>query len=350
MVDRNAHTPGKVKSLNELDGLPLFFIIGRGRSGSTLLRSMLDAHPSVMIPLESRFIQFLYYNFPAKGPWTSKTALQALDALESGFEPLNLQRDSLLEEIERLRSGLNLSRFCKLIYLHTRSEYEKEKIRILGDKNPRYSFFIPQLHKLFPEAKFIHLVRDYRDNIVAVQRAGKLIRESGNPYFALGRWRLYNRQVLKYQEKNPDSFQRVHFEELIRNPKLVMQKLCRFLDVDYYPGMLDYHKQLGRNFEEQSFSQLHKSLRTPFDPSKIGEWKGLLPGRTALRCEVLGGRFAVKIGYPPQLEVFSFRRALIWCSYIPIMLMGQFRFLIKILFFRSRLFMRMAYMILLKIK
>jgi ABC-type uncharacterized transport system ATPase subunit len=165
MVDRKAHTPGKVKSLKELDELPLIFIVGRGRSGSTLLRSMLDAHPAIMIPLESRFVQFLYYNFPAKGPWSANTAQQALDVLESGFEPLELDREAFLEHIKTFSGDLNFDRVSKLIYLHTRSGFKKEEIRILGDKNPRYTFFIPQLLRLFPGAKFIHLVRDYRDNI-----------------------------------------------------------------------------------------------------------------------------------------------------------------------------------------
>ena len=42
---------------------------------------------------------------------------------------------------------------------------------------------------------------DYRDNIVSIQRAGKQINESGNTYFSMGRWILYNRFVLKYQQK-----------------------------------------------------------------------------------------------------------------------------------------------------
>ena len=350
MVDRNAHTPGKVKSLKELDGLPLFFIIGRGRSGSTLLRSMLDAHPSVKIPLESRFIQFLYYHFPVKKPWTSKTALQALDALESGFEPLKLDREAFLKSIEEFSDDLRFERVCKLIYLHTRNEFKKEEIRILGDKNPRYTFFVQQLLRLFPGAKFIHLVRDYRDNMVAVQRAGTLIKESGNPYFALGRWLLYNRQALKYQSRYPDRFQRVYFEELITDTEAVMQKLCMFLELVYDPGMLSYHKGMGTYFEEKGFNSLHQSLQTPFDPSKIGEWEELLPKRIAMRSEVLGGRLPEKLGYAPRYHLPLWRKAGIKLLFSPLVFLGQIRFIMKIFFYRFRFLMRIAYGILLRIK
>lgn len=349
-MDYTTDNPGKLKSLKELDGLPIFFIVGRGRSGSTLLRSILDAHPGIMIPLESRFVQFLYYSFPVNKPWTLEEAFQAVEALESGFEPLNLHRESLLNELEQHKSGLTLDRVCKLIYLHTRSEFRKNRIRILGDKNPRYAFFIPQLLELFPGARFIHLVRDYRDNIVSVQRAAKHIKESGNPYFAMGRWRLYNRQVLNYQKRYPDRFHRVYFEELIRNPEAVMKKLCNFLEVDFHPDMLNYEDGLGSYFEKKDFSDLHQSLQTPFNPSKIGEWERKLPVGTAIRCEVLGGNLAKDLGYPSHFIVPLAERAAIKILYFPLVLLGQFRFLIKSLFYRSRFLMRVAYGILLKLK
>ena len=338
------------KSLKELDELPVFFIVGRGRSGSTLLRSLFDAHPRVLIPLESRFVQYLYYNYPVKKRWTLKTAIRALDDLESGFEPLSLNRDSLIEELEKHAPDLSLERVCKLIYLHSHSEFPKEEIQILGDKNPRYTFFTPQLLKLFPNARFIHLVRDYRDNIVSVQRSGKLIKESGNTYFSMGRWSLYNRFIVKYQKKYPDRFARVHFEELIRDPELVMKNLCVFLDLDYDPEMLEYHKRLGKYFKEEGFNALHKSLQTPFDLSKIGIWEHELPQEKAIHCEVLGGRFPEKMGYPPRFSVPLLRRAGIRMFYYPLILAGQLRFILKIFLYRSRLIMRMTYTILLKMK
>ncbi len=242
---------GTINSLPDLDELPLFFIVGRGRSGSTLLRSLFDAHPRVRIPLESRFVQFLYYKYPVNRKWTQETAIRAIRDLEHGFEPPRIQRDQLEREIENQDPDLTFERVCKLIYLNTHSEFLKEEISAIGDKNPRYTFFIPQLLRLFPRAKFIHLVRDYRDNVVSIQRAGKLIKESGNTYYSMGRWSLYNRFVLKYQKRYPERFRRVHFEELIRDPESVMKKLCVFLGLDYKPEILNYHERIGSYFKEQ---------------------------------------------------------------------------------------------------
>lgn len=339
-----------MKTYKSLKNLPLFFIVGRGRSGSTLLRSLFDAHPHVMIPLESRFVQFLYYFYPSKGSWTIETAQQAIRDIARGFEPPDLHKEDLERQMERHASDLSFDTFCKLIYLNTYSEIPKKDIRAIGDKNPRYTFFIPQLLRLFPRAKFVHLVRDYRDNIVSIQRAGKLIKESGNPYFSLGRWNLYNRFVVRYQKKFPDRFYLVHFEELIRDPETVMKNLCVFLDLDFDPEILNYHQRIGNYFKEEGFNALHKSLQTPFDLSKIGEWERELPRNQAIRCEVLSGSFPKKIGYPPKFNVNLLRRASIKLIYYPLLLIGQFRFFLKIVFYRSRLAMKIAYSILLKMK
>lgn len=349
-MSRKKHNSEKAISLEELDELPIFFIVGRGRSGSTLLRSIFDAHPQVMIPLESRFVQFLYYKYPANKKWTKESASRAIDDLEQGFEPFQIHKDHFRNQIEGNAMDLSFERVCKLIYLNTKSEFEKEEISTLGDKNPRYTFFIPQLIRLFPKAKFIHLARDYRDNIVSVRRAGKGIKESGNIYFSMGRWVLYNRFVLKCQKKYPDQFIRVQFEDLIRDPEAVMQKLCAFLELDYHPGVLEYYKGLGKYYMEEGFKQLHQSLQTPFDLSKIGEWERELPRRRAIRCEILGGRLPERIGYPPKFNITLLRRIGIKLAFYPLMLLGQIRFLLKILFYRWRPVMRMAYGLLLKVK
>ena len=340
----------KVMKLEELDALPVFFIVGRGRSGSTLLRSMFDAHPQVMIPPESRFVQYLYYRHPVRGKWTAEAATRAIQDLRNGFEPLNVQADPLFRTIEKHDRELNLERVCKMIYLHSPTGFDKDRIRMLGDKNPRYSFFIPQLMKIFPGARFIHLVRDYRDNLVSIRRAGKIIHESGNWYYSMGRWSLYNRAVYRSQQKDPERFCRVQFEDLVRKPEATLKTLCRFLGLDYDPAMLNYRQGLGNFMEQEAFQVLHRSLESPPDPSKIGAWRHDLPERTAIRCEVLGGRLPEKIGYPPEFRVNLIRKTGIRLLYFPLILTGRLRYLPKIWLYRCRPFMRIAYGILMKLK
>lgn len=342
--------PENDRSLSSLSELPIFFIVGRGRSGSTLLRSLFDAHPNVIIPLESRFVQFLYYKYASKTTWTPEDALVILQDLQQSFEPPELNHDNLKEQFNTYASELSLDSICKLIYLNTHTVFSKEEIKIIGDKNPRYTFFIPQLLKLFPNAKFIHLVRDYRGNIVTIQRAANTIKESGNTYFAIGRWKLYNKFILKYKKKFPDRFCTIRFEDLITNPEKEMTSLCSFLSIDFKKEILNFQSKINDYYSDENFNRLHGSLKKPFDRSKIGEWKKILPKEKSIRSEILVGNFAKKFEYLPYYKVSFFRRIWVKSLFFPIFIVGQIRFLIKTILYKSPLVMRMIYNLLLKQK
>lgn len=349
-MNSQTHPQQADQKLNDPGTLPVFFIVGRGRSGSTLLRFIFDAHPHVMIPLESRFVQFLYYKYASITEWTVETAEQAIHDLGHAFEPPELRMENLKKQISVHASDLSFGFLCKLIYLNTRTEFPKKKIHAIGDKNPRYTFFIPQLLKIFPDARFIHLVRDYRDNVAAIQRAAGIIHESGHVCFSLGRWKLYNRVILKYQKKYPDKFCTVRFEDLITHPEKAMEKLCGFLALDFYPEILNYHNNIHKYYRNADFNSLHQSLKLNFDPAKAGEWKTILSREKAIRCEVLAGSFPERYGYLPQLNVNSMRKTWIKMIFLPVSLLGQIRYALKILFYRSPAVMRTAYRLLLKIK
>jgi hypothetical protein len=330
--------------------LPVFFIVGRGRSGSTLLRFLFDAHPHVMIPMESRFVQFLFYHYAHVKQWTGEKAERAVRHLGRSFEPPELQTENLQKQIRAHGSDLSFASLCKLIYLNTRTGHPKKEIRALGDKNPRYTFFLPTLLQIFPEARFIHLIRDYRDNVAAIQRAANIIRESGNPLVSLGRWKLYNRTIARCRERYPDQFCTVRFEDLVARPEEEMKRVCGFLGLDFIPQMLNYRHKVELDQRDENFRSLHRSLELNFDASKIGEWRRVLDRKTVIRCEALAGSFPLKFGYKPELDVKPFRRFWIKLIFLPVYLPGQIRYALKIPFYRSRRLMQFSYWLLLKMK
>ena len=330
--------------------LPVFFIVGRGRSGSTLLRTLLDAHPHVMIPLESRFVQFLYYRYASVKEWTEETAGRAIRDLEHAFDPPELDLENLQEQIRAHEQDLSFPLLCRLIYLNTRTAFPKKEIRIIGDKNPRYTFFIPRLLEIFPDARFIHLVRDYRDNVAAIRRAAGIIHESGHTCVSLGRWKLYNRVILGYRKKFPDQFCTVRFEDLVTRPEKELKSVCGFLGLAFAPQMLNYRQHIHQYYGDEGFQSLHRSLELNFDHSKIGEWKTSLSRKKAIRCEVLAGHFPEQFGYRPAFDATPFRKFLMKLFFGPVSLLGQVRYALKIPFYQSRRLMQMTYWLLLKMK
>jgi hypothetical protein len=335
------------KNISEI---PIFFIVGRGRSGSTLLRTLFDAHPEVCIPLESRFVQYLYYYYPQTTIWSSSLVIEAIDVLKNGFEPLDIDKAAALKLLDNFTGILSFQTVCKIIYLSTQSEFEKEPIYLIGDKNPRYSLFISQLIKIFPDARFIHLIRDYRDHLVSVKRSHRAINESGLTPIALVRWKYYNQQIQKQKKLFPEKFYTLRFEDLITDPQNKLKSVCAFLDLEYNPKMLDYISNLKGYYENESFRSLHESLKFPFDISKIGEAQNKLTSLQLLTSEALVGDFGKQFSYELKYPDKKFIKALIKLCYIPIMTIGVLRYRLKGLLYLFPLLMKTMYKVLLKLK
>ncbi|OQX72106.1 MAG: hypothetical protein B6D61_15210, partial [Bacteroidetes bacterium 4484_249] len=126
-----------------IESLPFFFIIGRSRSGTTLIRTLFDAHPSVNISLECPFILSLHKQFGGTNNWDRKTLLDFYNSLQKqsfvnyyNFSEMNFNHSQLKEDILACEGNCSFQTLIKLIYFHFVSDFDKTGIKILGDKNP----------------------------------------------------------------------------------------------------------------------------------------------------------------------------------------------------------------------
>src|SRR3712207_6135656 len=140
---------------------PYVFIVGCPRSGTTLLQRMVDAHPDIAITRQSRFIP----NYYEKRKGLTPDGLVTPDLVDRLIEERrfkNLQIDR--EELESLAGSgeqeVSFESFVAGIFDHYGKVQGK---RLVGDKTPRYVRSIPTLHELWPEARFVHIIRDGRD-------------------------------------------------------------------------------------------------------------------------------------------------------------------------------------------
>lgn len=329
--------------------LPVFFIVGRGRSGSTLLRTIFDAHPGVCIPLESRFVQFLYYHYNTLPEWNLHLVDEAIDLLAKGYEPLQIDKGKALSFIKGYSGKLTLDIVCKSIYLSTHSEYEKTETKLIGDKNPRYSFFIPQLVHVFPEARFIHIIRDYRDHLVSVKRSYKKIRETCFTPVVISRWLYYNKQIQKQKSRYPERFYTLRFEDLITEPERQMKDLCAFLGLDFNLIMLDYTRNLEGYYNDEGFRYLHGSLNNPFDISKIGESQQKLSATQLFIAEVLAGDYGQQYGYKCHYSRKNGLFLIVKLFLIPVIYIGSLRYRLKKMLYPFPRLMKPVYKLILKL-
>lgn len=208
---------------------PAPFIVGVGRSGTTLLRLMLDSHPEIAIPPETHFIPSL----SCEHPCSRECFFQALTGSHTwpDFHIEKAEFREALEAIEPFSCTTGLRCFYRLYALR----FGKQ---LWGDKTPPYSENMALIQGLLPEARFVHIIRDGRD--VALSYRGLWfgpqcdIREQA---------RFWAQRITRAREQATclAHYLEVCFEVLVSSPTETLAAVARFLEVPFSQQMLTYH-------------------------------------------------------------------------------------------------------------
>lgn len=318
----------------QVSKIPFFFVVGRARSGTTLLRCIFDAHPQIVFPLECAFMIHLRSKYGKIQIWDEKHLTAFYNDLLTypKFHLWTIDHEKLLSDLLLLKGKQSYSTICKTVYYNFSSLFPKDEIRLLGDKNPSYSLYIKPLISLFPEARFIHITRDYRDNIISMIRA----RFETKIYSSLAyRWKFVNRQIIRQKNRFPERFYTLRYEDMVSNPGLYLKQICAFLGIDFSPAMLDYREKLDELLAIYPLDLInlhHKSLLKPINADKLNEWKQVLTPKEIKICDTVMGNFAEENGYE---RMYKKRNFFVYLSCLPGMFYG------RLLFFFMRLIHKM---------
>lgn len=247
------------------------FIIGAGRSGTTLLRSMLAAGNQIAIPPESQVIHRLPARFQTwQGlGWTGLVNL-VIAEVESHFDfylwktnmaPAYIKANNLP------RKEKSLARVIDIIFT-TYAIEQFPDAKMWGDQSPIHTLFLPNLLAVFPDAKFINLIRDGRDVVSSYVKmhGDSILGES------IYRWRESILRVKKVQKRIAgENFLDLKYEDLVLEPESALRKVSGFLGIEYSESMLDYWK-LDTTVESKVYGH-HQNLQKPVFTSSIGAWK-----------------------------------------------------------------------------
>ena len=263
-----------------------FFIVGSARSGTTLLRLMLNAHAEIAVPPESRFIVELWPGSDAEVGVDS--ILRALSS-HNRFQAWDLPIEAVREEMGPASTAAYRDILEAVYGAYTRINGKKR----WGDKTPRYVENIPLLAGLWPESRFIHLVRDGRN--VALSYANVPF----GPRTVSKAAALWAKRVAKGladgRSLPPGRYIEIRYEDLVEDAEGETKDLCDFLQVDFDPGMLDYT-------ERARDAVLTRAAR--FNPHVVekpiqgtSHWGADLPARLVEVFEVVGGDVLSELGY-----------------------------------------------------
>jgi Sulfotransferase family len=287
------------------NGLPAPFVVGVGRSGTTLLRLMLDAHPDLAIPPETPFLPELID--AARDPRATPESLVAViashrrapDFEELGWDVLK-GRFATVDPIEP--SGI-LRGFYGA-YAESRSKPR------WGDKTPRHAARIEQLAEVLPEARFIHLIRDGRD--VVLSRIESLALRPKTIDKVSRQW---SNRVMKARRQGTRTgrYVEVRYEDLVVDPEPVLRRLCSFCELDFDPAMLQYYEHSGDRLAEiahdlppgkkrpgraaESRLALHDRLTHPPDTTRVARWRSEMSAEDLEAFDREAGELLRELGY-----------------------------------------------------
>lgn len=297
-------------SINDIKKLPVVFIIGRGRSGTSLLQTIFDANPGVKTANESPFIIHLKQKYLHVKKWTNeKTDEFIIDLYKDkkfaflwAIDPADLKRHIKSYDPDDLSFPL----LCKLVYLSVSSPFTKTTTTLLVDKNPLYSSFINELQEVFPDARFIHLIRDYRDNISSSRKAFNV----KNIFVLAQRWKRYNKIIDHYKAKSPAQFYTLRYEDLVTRPETLIPEMCTFLNITYNREMAEYYDTTQKAYTDENHKndimaglvqKIHGNLLKPIHTSQIDKWKKDLSTHEIEVIEYITGDFAKRYNYFPSI-------------------------------------------------
>jgi len=268
------------------------FVGGCPRSGTTLLTAMLHAHPELAMPPETRFVVESYQrrvqfgdlrdeaNRRAVGEWivgTKKTRFADLQLDPIRTAALVATAPPTIGSL----SGAVLREFAA-----------RDGKRRWGDKRPKHIQHIRLIFRLFPDAQFIHLIRDARGCTASLKKLGWWGYEAPD---ALSLWRRSVESGIRAREfLRPDQYLELRYEDLVADPVSQLQRICAFLGTGFTPVMLQHH-ETGEKLIDKPY---HERVYRPVDDASLQSWREVLEPAELALVEKKAGNLLDEFGYP----------------------------------------------------
>lgn len=253
------------------------FVIGSMRSGSTLLRLVLDSHPHVAIPAETAFM-------------SSVAAIQRVPQFKNGpgwHERIGWSRREL---------DAHIARFYVDLFGRWAREQGKQR---WGEKTPVHVAHVETMAQVFPHAVFVGIVR--HPGAVATSLGKNFHYPFGE---AVAYWAEANRQLLCGALAVPGRFALLRYEDLVDDAEATLRPVCDFIGEPWSPALLAHH-EAQRSQDRPRVTDGGTNTRDRIDAERAHRWSDGLSPADRVELEAVRG-LASFFGYdatstaPPQ--------------------------------------------------
>lgn len=264
---------------------PFVFIVGVGRSGTSLIQSMLAAHSKVAFPPETSFLR----RFVTKGIISKKYKRYGLEKSicflekDAHFKRTKLNAEKLFKQVSKLGvvtdGAVYRSMLVDMVTREGKSNY--------GDKDPRAVEFLGLIRNTLPGVHVVHVIRDPRDVLASKKKA------AWSRKYGILRHVFANRVQLKMGKLlGPklfgDRYHEVIYERILENPEDELRKLCEGLGLCFEPSMLNFWESAKKLVSKEEIEWKKETLG-PLLRNNQGKWKDILTDLEVALTEILCG-------------------------------------------------------------
>lgn len=236
-----------------------FFIVGCGRSGTTLLKTILSAHPALYVMPETFFFKNVYPKVQRYGeqPWRSATGwwLADVGVTPEGIKPF------VEEYIEK-----GCSKECAVLRSIFDFHSQSHDVLAIGEKTPDHVNYIEQIRQFFPNARIIQIIRDPRAVVCSFRKV-----KVGSSAIAdiVDEWA--KTEYILESNANTKDFFALRYEDLVSEPETKLQEVFEFLGVEWTTSVLQFHSRNEAGYAPEQ--DHHANTKKPLFIDSIDTWR-----------------------------------------------------------------------------
>ena len=275
---------------------PPVFILGNRRSGTTMLRLMLTSHRDICIPPEGGFVVRLAWRHGRRAVMDDSALRRFVCDLFrlNHIRDWGIDRSSLQARLVAM-APCSYSAAVAGVYEEYMERRCPGKTR-WGDKTPWYVQYAGDVSRLFPDAQFIHLVRDGRAVLASYRRVSHL---PGEVASVAAEWISSVHAAMRVGATSGTTrYLELRYEDLVDAPEQRLRDVCRFLDHPFDEDMLDFWR---RNRDEGLVPDRHRDWKQltfrQITSSRRAGWRDELSAGDISRFEAVAGGLLERLGY-----------------------------------------------------
>jgi len=270
------------------------FMVGEQRSGSNLLRLILNESKEIAAPHPPHILQRLMpiidekdLNSDAVFRELVDYVCQLVEVNPVRWEDVHFDRDDI---VQRCRENSLIAIFGAIMDVYA----ERQNASAWLCKSLQNIRWADQLDTYFDNAKYIYLYRDPRDVTLSFMKA--VVGEK-HPYFIANQWNELQNLCIQHGEKlSDDQFYGVCYEELISNPEEVIRNLCEYLGIEYLDSMMIFHES-NEASRAASSSKLWENVAQPIMKMNSNKFLNEMSDLEIKIIESIAGNTMDKLGY-----------------------------------------------------